>query len=168
MIIKNYDRGIDIIYRVMDFFCCQICQLIYRIYGLRILKYHRAFVFPFSLSLSFYFFLSFSYMSVNKLQRGCIGIYTIQRAIIDGRYISVSWIGFNESYAPSQICKLHSLGNYTTSVDRLEVARPCACQCVHPIVNKRVRTCARCVRTYARKRASERAIPPARLIPRSS
>lgn len=50
------------------------------------------FLFSLSLSLSVYFFLSFSYMSVDKLQRGGIDIYiyTIRRAIIDGRYISVS------------------------------------------------------------------------------
>jgi len=135
----------------------KIFQLIYRIYKLRIVKYHRAFVSFFSL----YFFLPFSYMSVNKLQHGGIGIYTIRRAIIDGRYISVGWIGFNESYASSQICKLHSPGNYTTSVDQLEVA----CQCVHANVCIRYEAsaCMRAyvafVRTYARKQASQRSHP---------
>lgn len=124
-----------------------------RIYKLRIVKCLRAFI----SFLSLCFLLPFSNMSVNKLQHGGIGIYTM-RAIIDGRYISVSWIGFNESYAPSQICKLHSPGNYTTSVDQLEVARSCvrANVCIPYEASACVRAYVAFVRTYARKQASER------------
>lgn len=53
-----------------------------------------------SLSLSLSLYLSFVlHISVNKVQRDGADIYTIRQAIIDERYISASWIGFNESYA---------------------------------------------------------------------
>lgn len=65
------------------------------------------------------------------------------QAIIDGRYISASWIGFNESYAPSQICELHSPGNYTTSVDRRSCSLERVCTCVREsgFTRSRVNAC---------------------------
>jgi len=52
---------------------------------------------PFSLSLSLSLSRArFSTSPLIKYQRA--DIYTIRQAIIDGRYISASWIGFNESY----------------------------------------------------------------------
>jgi len=120
-----------------------VCWLIYRICRLRIVKC-RSFSLSLCVSLSLpclppSLSLTLFYISVNKVQRDSVDIYTIRQAIIDGRYISASWIGFNELCAVKFAHTSYSPSNYTTFVDRLEIVRVCVRVCSPDA--KQVRAC---------------------------